>query len=481
MKPPTNKPCRKTQQIRISSCLLSFSGIFLSVLVTPSMAGMPDYDKTPAQAIVARQSQKPDLPDPGNSVDSQQIPGLDPDMTGEPTETLVLPQALMLALTNNPELGAFSQEIRAREATVLQANLLPNPEFGVNASNFGNNRFQGFDAASVTLQLSQLIELGGKRAARTEAATLAQELANWDYESKRIEVLTQVTRAFIAVLAAQKSLALQRQLQNLARQVSETTVAQMRAGSVTAVEVAKARVALASSRIAVMRAERELQAARKRLAAGWGNTTPHFQAVAGDLETIREPPPLEALLQRLEKNPDLARWATEISQRQALIAVEKSKAIPNVTVTLGTNQYLDGNDFNMMADLSIPLPVFDRNQGRILAAERRLGKAQSSRRNSEVRISTALHTTYQRLLAAYTAVITLREDIIPGAQSAYDATRRGYRLGRFDFLNLLDAQRTLFGVKTQYLRELADYHFQVAELERLIGGALQTNPETFNK
>lgn len=255
----------------------------------------------------------------------------------------------------------------------------------------------------------------------------------------------------------------------------------MRAGSVTGVEVTKAQVALASSRIAVMRAERELQAARKQLAAGWGSTTPLFKAVAGDLESIREPPPLEALFQRLEKNPDLARWATEISQRQALIAVEKSKAIPNVTVTLGTNQYLNGNDFNMMAGFSIPLPVFDRNQGRILAAERRLSKAENSRRNIEVRISTALHTTYQRLSAAYSTVTTLREEIIPGAQSAYDATSRGYRLGRFDFLNLLDAQRTLFGVKTQYLRELADYHLQVAELERLIGGALQTNPETFNK
>jgi len=122
----------------------------------------------------------------------------------ETTGSLVLYQALALALTKNPELSAFSWESRAQEAATLQAGLFPNPTFNANAANFGNQVIKGFDGDVVTLELSQLIELGGKRAARMEAASLTKQLADWDYETKRADVLTQVTQAFIDVLAAQQ-------------------------------------------------------------------------------------------------------------------------------------------------------------------------------------------------------------------------------------------------------------------------------------
>ena len=92
----------------------------------------------------------------------------------EPTGVLVLSQALALALTQNPELSAYSWESRAQEAAALQAKLFPNPTFGANAANFGNKVIKGFDGDVVTLELSQLIELGGKRTARIEAAALTK-------------------------------------------------------------------------------------------------------------------------------------------------------------------------------------------------------------------------------------------------------------------------------------------------------------------
>jgi len=191
----------------------------------------------------------------------------DPNAFNEPAGTLVLPQALALALTQNPELAAFSWETRAREAAALQASFFPNPTFGANAANFGNKVIRGFDGDVVTLELSQLIELGGKRAARTEAAALTKELADWDYESKRVDVLTQVSQAFIEVLTAQQRLALTQQTQELAKQMLVTTSARVQAGKVSPVEETKAKTARASVQIELMRAQRELEAARKRLAA----------------------------------------------------------------------------------------------------------------------------------------------------------------------------------------------------------------------
>ncbi|MDP2393250.1 MAG: TolC family protein, partial [Methylococcaceae bacterium] len=160
----------------------------------------------------------------------------------EPTGSLVLSQALALALTQNPELSAYSWESRAQEAATLQAGLFPNPTFNANAANFGNRVIQGFDGDVVTLELSQLIELGGKRTARIEAAALTKQLADWDYEAKRADVLTQVTQAFIDVLAAQQRLALTQQTHDLANQTAVTTAARVQAGKVSPVEETKAKV-----------------------------------------------------------------------------------------------------------------------------------------------------------------------------------------------------------------------------------------------
>ena len=436
-------------------------GIALSLIFTNSPVGANPTDKKMTSSHLEGQNQA----------------RFDPQVSDEPNGPLVLPQVLALALTQNPELAAFSWETRAREAATLQARFFPNPTFSANAANFGNRVIRGFDGDVVTLELSQLIELGGKRAARTEAAALTKELADWDYEAKRIDVLTQVSQTFIEVLTAQQRLALTQQTQDLANQMMVTTSARVQAGKVSPVEETKARVALASVQIELMHARKELDAARKRLAASWGGTEPRFEAVAGNLDATQSLPSLASLLQRLANNPDLARWATEITQRQALIAMEKSKAVPDVTATLGASKYLMPNDYALVVGFSIPLPVFDRNQGGILEAEHRLTKAEEERRSAEVRIATALNTAYQRLDAAHAEVSALRQEVLPGAQSAYDASREGYRLGKFGFLDVLDAQRMLFGAKTQNLLALADYHKAMADVERLIGGSLDENKQ----
>ena len=118
-------------------------------------------------------------------------------------------QALSLALVKNPELAAFSWEVRAREARALQASLLPNPEIEVELENFGGSGdVGGFEQTESTLLLRQLIELGGKRRKRTHVAALESDLAAWDFEIKRLDVFTQVTQFFVGVVSAQERVAL---------------------------------------------------------------------------------------------------------------------------------------------------------------------------------------------------------------------------------------------------------------------------------
>ena len=400
---------------------------------------------------------------------------------GTSAASLSLREALALALARNPELSAFSQEIRATEAAVMQAGALPNPTVELGSDNLNNARKAEAGDRSTSLQIGQLFELGGKRAARLRLAETGHELARWDYEAKRADVLALVARRFVDVLAAQGRTALAGESTGLAAQVVDAVAKRVLAGRVSPVEETKARLALASAEIEREQARRELLAARNALGALWADTDPQFGPAAGDLAQLEVLPPVASLVARVRNNPDLARWGSEIARRQAGLRVEHAKAVPDVTVSAGMTRFSLFEDRAYTLGVAIPIPLFDRNRGGILEASRRLDKAADERQAVEVRLLAELSQTYQGLRAIEQELQTLGATLLPGAQSAFDASTRGYQLGRFGFLYVLDAQRTLFQSRTQHLRALADYQRGLSDIERLLGGPLQTPPANLQR
>lgn len=394
----------------------------------------------------------------------------------EPMGDLTLRQAVSLALTKNLELQAFSFAIRIREAQALQAGLSPNPHLDVEVENAagsgGSGKFSGFGKSETTIQLSQLIELGGKRTHRIAAATLSKDLTKWDYETKRMDVLTKVSKAFTDVLSAQEQLTLMQELFHLAEKVNSTVSQRVQAGKVSPIEEIKVGVALSSTRIDMERAKIKLQTARIRLAAAWGNNKPKFKVCKGNLLMISSLPAMDSLSNVIASNPDLARWATEIAQRQAVVDREKSHSIPDLTLSGGYRRLEENNDNTIVFGVSIPLMFFNRNQGTVQASLDQLQKAELDQRAAVVRVHSALTEAYQSLKTAHSEVIILQAQVLPGAQKAFDAINEGYLFGKFGFLDVLDSQRTLFQAKTQYLNAFTRYHKAVADVERLIGKPL---------
>jgi cobalt-zinc-cadmium efflux system outer membrane protein len=401
--------------------------------------------------------------------------------TGELTGTVTLRQSLTLALMRNPELRAFSWEVRAREAATLQAGLLHNPTIGADLQDLGVSASpDSVPQPQGTLQLSQIIELGGKRTKRREAAALSRDLAGWDYEAKRIEIFTQVTQAFADLLRRQQQQELTEETVRLAEETARVVSERVRAGKVSPIEEIRANVALASAGIERDRAGKELEAARKQLAATWGSRMPRFDKAEGTLGPVSPIPSIAQLADRLSQNPDLARWATEIAQRRAVIDLERSQAVPDLTLMGGFRRYESTGDPVFIVGLSLPLPLFNRNQGGIQEARNRLSKGEEERRAAEARLSAALSEAYRALSTAHIEVSSLEERVLPGAAQAFEAVNEGYRLGKFGILDVLDAQRTFFGSRAQHLRALADYHQAAAEVERLIGAPLddvRSSPE----
>lgn len=400
----------------------------------------------------------------------------------QPVGAVSLRDALGAALLGSPDLAKFSFERRAAEARALQARALPNPEVETEVEDFaGRGSRSGFRGSQTTLRLWQLVELGGKRGQRMLAASLESDLSAWDYEVARLAVLTDVTKAFLLVLSLQERAHLADESLGVAETAVRSVDASVRTGAVSPVEAARARVAKERAATERSRVGRELDAARAQLAASLGGHGARFERVDGDLEEIDSPPALEALLDELADNPDIARWGTEIARRRALLDLERARMTPDVTLSLGGRFYADDDSAGAVGSVSVPLPLFDRNRGNVLAAHQELNAASAEKRRSEVRARAELEAAYQALRSAYDTVRAIDERVLPQAQEAFDGAQRAYASGLFRYVEVLDAQRTLFEVKAEHIDALVAYHTARADAERLIGAPLPpTTPPARN-
>lgn len=416
------------------------------------------------------------------------VAGADPvKPAGEPDETrravpreetgltgaLSLSQVLAEVLMKNPELQAFSLEVRAREAAALQAGLLPNPAFSVQAEDItGSGDFDSFRRTQTTVQISQPLLLGHKIERRKRAAILNRDLADWDYRARRLDVLTRAGKTFIDVLTWQEQLALNRKLVQLAERNLEVMRLRVKAGKVSPIHEVKARVALANTRLELTRSENELAGARRRLASTWAAREPRFQKLLGDLYRVEPLVEFESLQSRIENNPDLARWATETRQREANLAVAESRALPNLQLQGAYRRIEEEQANTFVVGFQVPLQLFNRNQGAIVEARLRLDKAAVERRARRLALQTALAAAYNQLKTAHRQVTTLKNEVLPNAKVSFDAVNEGYRSGKFSLLDVLDSQRTFFQAQSRYVETLGRYHQAALEVKRLVGEPL---------
>ena len=388
----------------------------------------------------------------------------------DPTGTITLRDAVTLALVNNPKLKAFSLDIRAAEARKLQAGLLPNPEIDLEVEEFGGTGGRaGFDSSQTSIQIGQLIELADKRSKRTHLATLEKDLAELDFKSKRLDVMSDVARAFIDVLAAQEQLSLSKELVDLSEKAFSTVTERVRAGQDSPVEETKAKIALSNTRIEFERAGKELVSARHQLAATWGSSNPAFEKVSGGFYDLLAAPSLEELAGLISQNPDMARWPAEKERSRAALELEKAKAASDIKLGGGVQYFDEGDDSAFILGLSIPMPLFDRNQGNIQEAMYLLAKTEEQRKVVETDLRAALAKASTKLSSSFSEITIIKNDVLPLARSAFDAAGQGYREGKFEYLVVLDAQRTFFEVRGRYIEALAGFHKTRADVERLIG------------
>jgi outer membrane protein, heavy metal efflux system len=395
---------------------------------------------------------------------------------------ITLLEAVQLALQHNPELASFAKEIQALEGTTLQAGLLPNPRLQIDLEDLGTRTDITPGGTFTAIRIGQLIETGGKRLARRTAASLNEERAERDYEARTLDLIALVANIFTDILAGQARLQLAQDNSVLAQKVVDAAKKRVQAGKAPPIEETRAKVALATAKIELEQAQRDLNAFRKQLTLLWGNPAPKFKHALGDLESLVKIPDLDTLTERVRVNPAVLSSQANLAQRKANLKLQQALRLPDITVSAGIRRYaqeldeLDSgvlNDTTALVGISVPLPLFDRNQGNILEAHQRVDQAEDQWEATDLRLRSLLAQTYEGLLSAQNEIRVLQDEILPGAKEAFKTARRGYELGRFNFLTMLDAQRALFQNQALYVRALANYQRLVNEIERLIAAPIE--------
>jgi outer membrane protein, heavy metal efflux system len=170
---------------------------------------------------------------------------------------------------------------------------------------------------------------------------------------------------------------------------------------------------------------------------------------------------------KLLQTPDIKQWEVKRNQQEALYELEKAKAIPNPRLRFGVRDLRETGDQAFMAGLSIPIPVFNANTGNITSAKSNLSRSQSDGDATHIDLRNTLYHRLEEMVNSYHQANTLTADIIPSAEDAFALSRKGYNSGSFPYLEVLDAQRTLFEAKEQYIKTLEEYHTARANVERL--------------
>lgn len=384
------------------------------------------------------------------------------------SEPVTLDVAIRHALDRDPALRRIETLDDEAAGQVEQAALRPNPVVGAEVENIlGTGPLRGIDGFELTLSVSQVFETAGKRERRTQLAERERELVSWQGEIRRAEVEAEVRSAFMELLVAQQTLDLRRDQLRLAESSLAETEKLVEAARASEVERTRARLSIRQREFSLQSDERQVGAARERLAALWGLfTAPDFVVVGG--LRLEAPPSLSDLLSRLPQSAPVAQFDVETAVREASLALEEANAKPDFEVVGGARYFNEqGGDAALLVGIQMPWPVYDRNQGNIRSARARLRAVENDREAMVRNLSRQLVSAYRQLLNAFEEHNALTNELRPAAEQTHVDTQSGYERGQYTLLAVLESQAALFEIREAQLGSIARYAAALAQIESL--------------
>ncbi len=382
-------------------------------------------------------------------------------------EDLTLAEAIRSALAQNPELQAARQRIEAATGRAVQARLWPNPELEFSAEDVPVDA-GGLSQAKNLVELSQTVPFPGKKSLDTKIGRKGVSVAESEYLRHEIELVRDVKSAFYRALAADRKVSVSEELTALAESLAEAAGKRVAAGAATDQEKLRAEIEWERANVELTATQRERVEAQKNLATLMGRPREPLGSLRGELrETISDPALEQVREQTVARHPNVR---TALANRErAELELRRAKLDPLPDVTFGLAGGRDGafDESLMEFHLTLPLPLFDRAQGRTRVARAEAEVAKYDLTATEQKLVEQLGVVDARLRAASEQVEAYRARILPKAEEALRLVRGGFDAGKFGFLDLVDTQRTVAETRLAYLEKLLELNLAIADWEAL--------------
>ena len=381
-------------------------------------------------------------------------------LPGAPARALSLEEALVRAGQRRLEIAAIPSETQAGEGNVVQASVGPAAELDLETQS---------DLGDSKVEIIFVQERGGKRDARVAAARAELEALGARAKVLRLDVGYQVRKAYTAVIAAEQSLRLTEEARALARSLTETVAEKVRAGAASPIEETRAAVRLHGTSAEVERARREVALARADLALAVGDHGVRSEPLEGRLSEDTKLPDATAPAGPLSASPDLKHLDRQVAVRRSILAAEQAQSSRDISWRAAAHYNSPDEEAWLSFGVTIPLFGSGRNRGALAAAAADVDRAEQERAAAERRRTAEWERTQAGLQASAREAEILRDEVLAGAERAFATVQEGYRLGKFPYLDVLDASQVLLEARLQFTAALAALAQARIDVDRLLG------------
>ncbi|QFT54777.1 TolC family protein [Microbulbifer sp. THAF38] len=390
-------------------------------------------------------------------------------------EMLTLSDAIELTLAQNPQLAVFPLQRIGLNGAAQTAALRPAVNLGFESEYEYYGPGDGFSAEEeleLTVYLSSVIELGGKRQARIDAVSAQRDLLIADEQAKALELLAEVLRRYAEVLAAEELLVLAKEKVALAEDTLEAVTTRVNAAASSISERMRAESALADAKLSEQGQQAMIGYYKHALSALWGDPELDFKVDSRELYRFGPGASFEELYARAKDNPTIARFASEERVQASKLRIAQTRSKPDVEWYLGYRKNNAEQETAVMGGVTVPLFTGQRSRGSLLTAMSELDEVVLRRDVALLQLYPQLYLTVVSREQALRTFYTLQDFIIPKLREALKEVDRAYRRGRDSYVELISAREELLAAERSRIKAAQTVLLYGAEIEQLTAGPL---------
>ena len=398
-------------------------------------------------------------------------------------ETLTLEDTIRMTLANNPSLYEFEFKQRVIDGESKTAALKPALSAGVELENLlGTGEVSGIKELEVTLTLSSVLQLNDKPAARLNVLSERRIQQDVEKQIRTLDILGELNRRYIKVLVLQASLEVIKDAETLALYTLNAVTKRVEAGASPLLEQKRAQAALAQAKLDVSLAQQDLRFGLRSLSIMWGEQTPSFKRVEGDLFAFNKIASFDALAVAIQSGPHINLFAKQSRVQAAQLRLAQANNLADIEWSAGLRRMQGIDETALVAGISVPLFQKERNLGEYEAHRARLDAIELQKQSN---LRSLLHSVNQALgehTRALLEVETIQLNVIPPLKEALDLVESAYLEGRFSYLEWVTTRQEFLTTRLTLIEAASKVHLSKTEIETLTGLALKTehNDDSMN-